>query len=165
MAEDKDSAADRLRALTDSLAPPKRLSDTIARIAVAPPVSLPGLGLRPPVLDLPSIPTPKERNEFQSSGVLVRRMAETVRQWRAKVPNDSQPVVLALLQGGIQINVSLLAEESFHVLRIEGTIDGDECMLLTHQASVQLLCFVQKIEQEDQRRQIGFITDGKRTSE
>jgi hypothetical protein len=56
-----------------------------------------------PSLHIPKIATPKEQNAFQSSGVLVRRMAETVAQWRAQVPSDSQPVVLALLQSGVQI--------------------------------------------------------------
>jgi hypothetical protein len=109
-------------------------------------------------------PTPKAQNEFQSAGVLVKKMAQTVGEWRTKVPENCQPVVLALLQGGVQMNVTLLAEESFHSLRIEGTIDGSSCLLLTHQASVQLLCFVSKVEQESQRRRIGFIIDGEETT-
>ena len=106
------------------------------------------------------IPTQKEVNTYQSAGILVRRLAETVAQWRTQVPADSQPAVLAILQGGIQVNVSLLAEESFHGIRIEGTIDGNPCMILTHQSSVQLLCYAAKVEKEEQRRTIGFVIDG-----
>lgn len=113
---------------------------------------------------MPRIPTAKEQNSFQSADVLVKCMAQTVTEWRKQVTEDTQPVVLAILQSGVQINVSLLAADSFHALRIEGTIDGSPCMLLTHQASVQLLCFVAKVEQESQRRRIGFIIDGQETS-
>ena len=150
--------------MSEKLADSRSIPDENARTLKLSSVGIPGLLPRMPVIDIPKMPTPKEQNSFQSSGVLVKRMAETVRQWRVQVPEYSQPVVLALLQGGIQIHVSLLAEESFHALRIEGTIDGSPCMLLTHQASVQLLCFVAKVEQESQRRQIGFIIDGKQTS-
>ena len=117
------------------------------------------------LFDLPHVepirvPSQKEQNSYQSAGVLVKRLAQTVAQWRSQVSADSQPIVLALLPGGVQINVSLLAEESFHGLRIEGTIDGSPCMLLAHQASVQLLCYVAKVENETARRSIGFIIDG-----
>ena len=156
--------SDSLRSIAEKLAGSRSIADEITRTLKSSSVSIPDSLLRMPVIDIPRMPTPKEQNSFQSSGVLVKRMAQTVTQWRAQVPADSQPVVLALLQGGVQINVSLLAEESFHALRIEGTIDGSPCMLLTHQASVQLLCFVAKVEQESQRRQIGFIIDGKQTS-
>lgn len=105
-------------------------------------------------------PNQKEVNAYQSAGVLVRRLAETVTQWRKQVPPDSQPAIIAILQGGIQVSVSTLAEESFHGIRIEGTIDGSPCIVLTHQASVQLLCFVAKVEKEEFRRKIGFIIDG-----
>jgi hypothetical protein len=113
-----------------------------------------------PKVDPVRIPTQKERNAYQSAGVLVRRFAETVAQWRAQVPADSQPAVIAILQTGVQVSVSLLAEESFHGIRIEGTIDGTPCVVLTHQASVQLLCFAAKVEKEEFRRKIGFVIDG-----
>jgi hypothetical protein len=110
------------------------------------------------------IPTPKEQNNYQSAGVLMRRLADTIAQWRTQVPDDSQPAITAILHGGIQINVSLLAEESFHGIRIEGTINGSPCMLLAHQSSVQLLCYVAKVEKEESRRKIGFIIDGQEQS-
>jgi len=127
------------------------------------PVHLPRLQIELPHLEPVRTPNLKEANAYQSAGVLVRRLAQTVSQWRQQVPPDAQPVVLALLSSGVQINVSLLAEESFHGLRIEGTIDGTPCMLLTHQASVQLLCYVAKVENETARRRIGFIIDGEET--
>ncbi len=107
-------------------------------------------------------PTASERNGYQSAGVLVKRMAETVQAWRKAAPADSQPVVLALLQGGNHIVVEQLSEESFHALRIDGSMDGTQCMLLTHQSSVQLLCILAKVENESERRRIGFVFDAVR---
>lgn len=52
-----------------------------------------------------------------------------------------------------------MATECFHGIGIEGLLNGNPCMLLSHQSSVQLLCFVQKIEKEEFRRKIGFIID------
>ena len=99
-------------------------------------------------------------NDFRSAGVLMRRLADTVIQWRSQLPEDEQPAITAILNGGIQINVLRLAQESFHGIRIEGTINGSPCMLLSHQSSVQLLCYVEKVEKEEFRRRIGFIIDG-----
>ena len=99
-------------------------------------------------------------NEYRSAGVLMRRLADTVIQWRSQLPEDQQPAILAVLNGGIQINVLRLAQESFHGIRIEGTINGSPCMLLSHQSSVQLLCYVEKVEKKQFRRRIGFIIDG-----
>lgn len=126
-------------------------------------------GLPRDYLDIPKIdpiriPTPREQNSYQSAGVLMKRLADTITQWRTQVTADSQPAILAILHGGIQINVTLLAEESFHGIRIEGTIDGSPCMLLAHQSSVQLLCYVAKVEREEQRRKIGFIIGGEEQS-
>ena len=72
-------------------------------------------------------------------------------------------VVIAVLSNGATINVEMLAEESFHGIRVEGTIDGQPCMLLTHQASIQLLCLMTRVEHEAPKRPIGFIIAGERT--
>lgn len=108
-------------------------------------------------------PSPRELNEYQSAGVLMKRLADTISSWRTQAPKDVQPAILAILNGGIQINVTLLAEESFHGIRIEGTLNGSPCMLLSHQSSVQLLCYLAKVETEEKRRTIGFIIDGEET--
>lgn len=117
--------------------------------------------LRLPEFHLPDIPTQEEVNEYQSAGVLMRRLADSIVQWRHQLPSDQQPAILAILNGGIQINVERLAEESFQGIRIEGKIAGNPCMVLAHQATVQLLCYIEKVEQEEQRRSIGFIINGK----
>ena len=90
----------------------------------------------------------------------MRRLINTISKWRRELPEDQQPAILAILHGGIQINVELLAQESFNGIRIQGKLGGSPCMVLAHQATVQLLCYVQKVEQEEQRTRIGFIVDG-----
>ena len=101
-----------------------------------------------------------EANEFRSAGTLMRRLADSVMQWRQQLPEDEEPAILAIMFGGMQINVERLAQESFHGIRIEGTMNGSPCMLLAHQSTVQLLCFVKKVEKASPKRRIGFIIDG-----
>lgn len=117
--------------------------------------------LRLPEFHMPHIPTQQEVNEYQSAGVLMQRLADSIIQWRRQLPDDQQPAILALLYGGVQIHVERLAEESFHGIRIEGKLNDSPCMVLAHQAGVQLLCYIQKVEKEESRRTIGFIIDGK----
>lgn len=114
----------------------------------------------PPIM--PKITTFEETNHFQSAGVLLRRLADSIAQWRAQLPEDVQPAVLAMLHGGVQIDVETLAQESFHGIRIEGKLQGSQCVVLAHQATVQLLCFIQPVNPpEHPRRPIGFVVDGK----
>jgi hypothetical protein len=128
--------------------------------------SMPSIDYQLPTLRMPDIqplelPTPEERNEYQSAGVLMRRLADSIMQWRQQLPSDQQPAILAILNGGIQITVERLAEESFHGIRLEGSIGSVPCMVLAHQATLQLLCYIEKIESKERRRRIGFIIDGK----
>lgn len=104
--------------------------------------------------------TCETNDNHKSAGVLMRRLADTVTQWRQQLPEDQQPAILAILHGGVQIQVERLAQESYHGIRIEGRMSGNPCMVLAHQSTVQLLCFVEKVEKEEFRRRIGFIIDG-----
>jgi hypothetical protein len=117
--------------------------------------------LRMPELHMPEVSAQEEVNEYQSAGALIQRLADSITQWRQQLPPEQQPAIIAILNGGIQIRVERLAEESFHGIRIEGKIAGNPCMVLAHQSTVQLLCYIEEIEQEEQRRSIGFIVDGK----
>lgn len=134
------------------------------------------LASNPAALDLSSLrfPRPSEvsseqilenaqEHSYQSARALLQRLSQTVTEWRQQLPDDVQPAILAILNGGIQIDVERMAQESFHGIRIEGLLNGNPCMLLSHQSSVQLLCFVQKIQKENFKRKIGFIIDGVET--
>ena len=57
------------------------------------------------------IPTQKERNGFQSAGTLVKRLADTITEWRKALPEDQQPVICAILNNGYSNNVHCLSEE------------------------------------------------------
>ena len=130
----------------------------------------------PGALDLSSLRYPKPKdttseqiienateNSYQSARALLQRLSETVMDWRKELPEDVQPAILAILNGGIQIDVERMAQESFHGIRIEGLLNGNPCMLLSHQSSVQLLCFVQKIQKQKPKRKNGFIIHGAET--
>jgi len=115
----------------------------------------------PVSVPLPNIPTVEGTNTFQSSGMLLRRLANAISRWRAQLAQDVQPAIIAILHGGIQIEVDCLAEESFHGIRIDGRLGGSPCVLLAHQATVQLLCYVQPVQPpEHPRRSIGFVIGG-----
>ena len=91
----------------------------------------------------------------------MRKLAKSIAKWRSTLPDTQQPEVIALLNGGVQIKVTSLAQESFHGIRIEGTISGAPCIVLAHQNTVQLMCFIAPVRPPEQpRRKIGFIIDG-----
>ena len=114
-----------------------------------------------PALQNPQkIPQHIADNEYRSAGAMMRRLADTIIQWREQLAEDEEPAILAVMHGGIQINVERLAQESFHGIRIEGNMNGSPCMLLAHQSTVQMLCFVKKVEEQAPKRRIGFIIDG-----
>lgn len=160
---------DRLKKLTEGLDLGKKLeafgiSDSIAKhMASLDPMksfTFPSMPIPEPIR-MPQLPTFEEDNHFQSSGVLLRRLADSITQWRSALPEDVQPAIIAILHGGIQIDVERLAQESFHGIRIEGRTQGSPCVVLSHQATVQLLCFVQPIQPPERpRRPIGFVIDG-----
>lgn len=112
-------------------------------------------------IKMPNILTFEDNNNFQSAGSLLKKLASSIQEWRSALPENMQPAIIAILHGGIQINVDRLSQESFHGIRIEGRINGAACVLLAHQSTVQLLCFLQEIQPPElPKRQIGFVIDG-----
>jgi hypothetical protein len=114
---------------------------------------------------MPEIPSLEERHSYESSKDLIQAVVATIRQWKQSQPDSCQPAVLALLHGGVQISVSRLTNVSFHGLRIEGSVGDRPCVVLAHQATVQLLCYPEEPVKEKPRRKIGFIVDGQLTEE
>src|SRR5258707_422941 len=55
--------------------------------------------LRMPDIHVPKFPTQEEMNEYQSAGVLMRRLADSIIQWRQQLPLNQQPAILAILNG------------------------------------------------------------------
>jgi len=119
-----------------------------------------------PQVEVPLInaPSPEDKNQYQSAGVLIRRLADSIVAWRKELPEGVEPAVLAVLNGGIKIEVSALAQESFHGIRIEGLVNDVPCITLAHQSTVQLLCYVQPIQKATApSRKIGFVIDGEKS--
>ena len=106
-------------------------------------------------------PHPDEAGD--SAGGMLRRLAQTIIEWREALPEDAQPVITAIASGGAQIIVERMSQESHHGIRIEGKIGDNPCMLLVHQANLELLCFIEKVQKVEFRRKIGFIIDGEET--
>ena len=101
-------------------------------------------------------------NSYQSAAVLMRQLADSIMSWRQQLPDTAQPAVMAILHGGMQIKVHRLSQESFHGIRVEGTFgsSNNPCMLLAHQSTVQMLCYVEKVPPGELSRKIGFIIEG-----
>lgn len=122
--------------------------------------------VEPPRLEVDEMNLANEKiNDYRSAGDLIKSLANTIRLWRQQTPADAQPAITAILSGGLQINVTRLAQESFHGIRIEGHASGNPCMMLCHQSNIQLLCYIEKIAEEVPEKKIGFIIDGVETEE
>lgn len=110
-----------------------------------------------PKVEAFKLPSQAQMHSYESSGALIKRLAETVNHWKTEVSEEFQPVILAILQGGISIEVSTLSEDGFNGVRIDGKFNGNQCMVVTHQATVQMLCYLEKIEKEEDRKPIRFV--------
>ena len=148
-------------AMKPSPALQKAMEEMSKTIANVPKFSMPSISspeYRMP--ELPQIPTQEEINEYQSSSVLMKALAEEALQWKERLPDDYKPAIMAILYGGIQIHVQSLSQVSFHGIRIEGTINGAPCSLLAHQSTVQLLCYAEE-ENEEGVRSTHLTKDGR----
>lgn len=112
--------------------------------------------MMPNIADI-KVPTPEERNEYQSASVFMKALADAALSWKEQISNEYQPAVLAVMYGGIQIQVSSMAQVSFHGIRIQGTMNGSPCTMLAHQSTVQVLCYTEKLENDTPKNPIGFI--------
>lgn len=99
-------------------------------------------------------------NEYRSAGVLLQALAAEARAWSEKLPPDYRPAIVALLHGNMQMEVRTLTQVSFDGIRLEGLLDGNPCSVLAHQGTVQLMCYAQRIDEDEDettQRPIGFI--------
>ncbi len=107
--------------------------------------------------EIPPMPTHEEVHEYQSAEVFMRSLADEALHWKATIEDGYRTAIIAILHGGIQIDVHSLAQISFHGIRIVGTLNGSPCSLLAHQATVQMLCYAEEIKPDEKRNPIGFI--------
>lgn len=102
----------------------------------------------------------EQKHRFESAGEFITRLAHRVQAWRESLPADQQPYILALLPDGSSVQVLSLAEDGHSSVVVEGLLDETPCMFITHQASLQILCFTQELEEEEVSRPIGFHVGG-----
>jgi hypothetical protein len=88
---------------------------------------------------------------------LLQALAAEARAWSEKLPPEFRPAIVAILHGGLQIEVRTLAQVSFDGIRIEGLMGDSPCSLLAHQGTVQLICHAVRVEEEHDEHPIGFI--------
>jgi hypothetical protein len=138
--------------------PVNSLNDLLNRQMVAVP------GFQPPTVredklcQLPSSCTTEQMNEYRSAGVLLEALAAEARAWSEKLPANFRPAIVAILHGGLQVEVRTLAQVSFDGIRIEGLMGGNPCSVLAHQGTVQLMCYAANVdEDEENHHPIGFI--------
>jgi hypothetical protein len=107
--------------------------------------------------------TPEQSHEFESAGALLDRLERTIREWRAKLPSNAQPLIEAIVPGGWVV-VCEFMEQGHNGIAIRGKAGNRDCLLLVHQANLQLLCTIEKLDDEKKRTPIGFVRlGGKRT--
>ncbi len=122
-------------------------------------LTLPGVTGMPNVQEILAHMPTEEQHRFESAGEFVRRLAFRVSKWREHLPDDEQPVILALLPNVGAVEVWSVGEDGHSSVVVEGTMDGSSCMFISHQDSFQILCYTQKVEPEN-RRKIGFHVGG-----
>lgn len=108
---------------------------------------------------LPASCSVEDANQYRSAGVLLQALANEARAWSEQLPPDFRPAIVAILHGGLQVQVRTLSQISFDGIRIEGLMGDSPCSLLAHQGTVQLVCFAEQLTdpQEQVRHPIGFI--------
>jgi hypothetical protein len=103
-----------------------------------------------------NLPTAEEQNHYRSAKVLLESLYRYYTEWSERIQSDGEVVIYALLPTGAVIKAKRLIEEGFNGIAIEGDIGGAECVLLLNQSTLQFLCVVEQIVEEE-RKKIGFI--------
>ena len=130
-------------------------------------IQMPGATGMPDMKEILSS-VPKEReHRFESAGEFITRLANRVTKWRESLPEDQIPVVLTFLPTGDVVEVITVGEDGHSSVVIEGLVNDSPCMFISHQASLQILCYTRQVEEEgdndetpQKKRKIGFHVGG-----
>lgn len=104
-----------------------------------------------------NVPSPDTDLTYAASTELVKRLRARYEQWEKELPENFQPAIFVVLANGITLRVEKLASEGFNGVAITGDINGNPCLIIAHQAALQLFCIAEPVTQEEQRKPIGFI--------
>jgi hypothetical protein len=153
------TAPDYVNALLTEGSSPQNLMDYLNRQMVPVPDFTPPSPRGDNVCQIPAECSQESAYEFRSAGVLLQALAAEARAWSEKLPPEYRPAIVAILHGGLQIEVRTLAQVSFDGIRIEGLMGDSPCSLLAHQGTVQLVCHAVLVnaDEQEQHRPIGFI--------
>lgn len=124
---------------------------------------MPGATGMPDLKDILASMPKEQQHRFESAGEFIKRLAHRVTKWRESVAEDEIPVVLTFLPTGDIVEVLTIGEDGHSSVVIEGLVDGMPSMFISHQASLQILCYTKKVvenEPEPPRRTIGFHVGG-----
>ena len=162
MAESFDSTQDgaqpdSLDSLLKDGSSPHHLMDYLNRQMVPVPGFTPPTVREDNLCQIPATCSQEQSNEFRSAGVLLQALAAEAKAWSEKLPPEYRPAIVAILHGGLQIEVRTLAQISFDGIRIEGLMGESPCSLLAHQDTVQLICHAVLVQAEQEPHPIGFI--------
>ena len=122
-------------------------------------LTMPGATGMPDIGEILAHMPAEAQHRFESAGEFVKRLANRVQKWRERLPEDRQPIILALLPNGNAVEVWSVGEDGHSSVVVEGLLEGSPCMFVSHQASFQLLCYTQQVSPE-KRRKIGFHVGG-----
>lgn len=95
-------------------------------------------------------------HEKGSAKSLIVALSKEVRAWQGRLPADEQLIISAHLADGSVIDVHRVRAEGYSGIVIEGTLKGKRCLVAAHHATLQLVCYIEKVEKEEDRRTIGF---------
>jgi hypothetical protein len=110
----------------------------------------------PPPIRMPKLETHEEANAYQSAQTIVRNLGNRITEWNEQLGENETAAILAILPGGLQIDVHSLTAEGHDGLLIRGQWDGNDVMATMHKSNFVTLCVVVKSEPEKPRPEIGF---------
>jgi len=96
-----------------------------------------------------------------SAREFVRGIASSLELAKRGLPPDRECVLEIALENGEIMQVSRISAEGTSVLRIEGILAGDACLMLCHHSALKLLCSFPSKTKTTQKPKIGFYVDGK----
>lgn len=130
-------------------------------------ISLPNAAQMPNMKEILSAMPKEKEHRFESAGEFVKRLAERVSKWREMLPENLEPVILTFLPTGDVVDVISIGEDGHSSVVIEGLVDEAPCMFISHQASLQVLCYTRDTKEDKsddstaiKKRRIGFHVGG-----
>jgi hypothetical protein len=93
----------------------------------------------------------------RSSAAFIEALRVLEMSWQTQLPPDSQIAIYVLLPNRKELRLSVMSEQGFNGVLIEGFDEnGEQCVLIAHQATLQFFCRVEKVTPGQPKRQIGF---------